>query len=932
MGARDAPGQGPSSSGGQLHEPSGSSGHVVNESMLLDGRPKFAITLPWASYCMLKPYVSPGAAAASTGRIIGRIDSPSADVLVPTVLHTTDPNDLPVSMRPQTLNVSRIPNDAFVVYLIVARLLDGRTVRCFHRFSEIREFVTSMKAAMGSALVEVVRFPWRRPHHSMVDTEQRRVLLEAYLSMLFAHNTALQTHPRAIQFLMRTDAADPSMGVAMSPSSDALNIKPPRHRANGRAHPHKGGGGGESVSARFVVSPTKRLITVVVDVPASAASGGSLSHAASVAAQLAVEKLRVASHNDLVDAKLISIEGVAPLAVAVSVGQALVEELGDESGYPAVTTEPNLQLLRAFHYHDQAGTGLVSAFRMGQVLSQLGVHVAPEVASDLLLQAVVDGETSALWTDGGGASKAPTQSLVDRQVDYHTFLILLIQRTQRDTGVGGAGAGPSIQGSGGRALLASAFSRTSDEGVYGGGAATNGITNANAGASVVEVATGEPMHASAVIAMVSAGTNFSVVCTVSAHGHGGLAAGEGLTGQGGGAMLGLGGMTEKGARFMDFKTQAERGLEVTIHKIKWPKMAAALHRAAGLDANETLKTGVAGSGEGDQSASAVGGIVATQTAGKPFLVSRARMVRLTENNSKLVWFKQGLKGAVSKVGRAFNSSLIRPADQPGASTFDLLQVTQVRVVEDPTTPLGRWFVFDPAKADCYVALVGLHESLYVEVASRAARDWLVGGFRQLLFGAEGRARARGHAHGRALQHSNGPSAGGGSDGAQSRAPPPGQQQQTPTTYTQGPRVANQPNQNALYVFGLFDRDANGTLDLDEATDALMWAGFAETPRDVRSIISKYDRNGDGLLDIDEFSRLMVELEHGSESMISVFKAFDISGDGFIGEFELGQMLAQMGQVVNENDLAEIIRKVDTNGDGKLDYGEFARMMRAGGRG
>ena len=58
--------------------------------------------------------------------------------------------------------------------------------------------------------------------------------------------------------------------------------------------------------------------------------------------------------------------------------------------------------------------------------------------------------------------------------------------------------------------------------------------------------------------------------------------------------MGLGGMTEKGARFMDFKTQAERGLEVIIHKIKWPKMAAALHRAAGLDANETLKTGVAG--------------------------------------------------------------------------------------------------------------------------------------------------------------------------------------------------------------------------------------------------------------------------------------------------------------------------------------------------
>ena len=40
---------------------------------------------------------------------------------------------------------------------------------------------------------------------------------------------------------------------------------------------------------------------------------------------------------------------------------------------------------------------------------------------------------------------------------------------------------------------------------------------------------------------------------------------------------------------------------------------------------------------------------------RAFLVSRARLVRLTENNSKLVWFKQGLKGAVSKFGRAFNS-------------------------------------------------------------------------------------------------------------------------------------------------------------------------------------------------------------------------------------------------------------------------------------
>ena len=61
---------------------------------------------------------------------------------------------------------------------------------------------------------------------------------------------------------------------------------------------------------------------------------------------------------------------------------------------------------------------------------------------------------------------------------------------------------PSNLLTGGRALLASAFSRTSDEGMRSGGAALNANVNANAGASVVDVATGEPMHGASVIAMV----------------------------------------------------------------------------------------------------------------------------------------------------------------------------------------------------------------------------------------------------------------------------------------------------------------------------------------------------------------------------------------------------------------------------------------------
>ena len=54
--------------------------------------------------------------------------------------------------------------------------------------------------------------------------------------------------------------------------------------------------------------------------------------------------------------------------------------------------------------------------------------------------------------------------------------------------------------------------------------------------------------------------------------------------------------------------------------------------------------------------------------------------------------------------------------------------------------------------------------------------------------------------------------------------------------------------------------------------------------------------------------------------------FDTDGDGFISAFELGQALASLGESRTVEDLHEMIRAVDVNGDGQLDYEEFAAML------
>ena len=49
------------------------------------------------------------------------------------------------------------------------------------------------------------------------------------------------------------------------------------------------------------------------------------------------------------------------------------------------------------------------------------------------------------------------------------------------------------------------------------------------------------------------------------------------------------------------------------------------------------------------------------------------------------------------------------------------------------------------------------------------------------------------------------------------------------------------------------------------------------------------------------------------------KVFDKDGDGFISEAELRRTMANLGEVLSETDLADMIREADKNGDGRVDY-------------
>lgn len=148
------------------------------------------------------------------------------------------------------------------------------------------------------------------------------------------------------------------------------------------------------------------------------------------------------------------------------------------------------------------------------------------------------------------------------------------------------------------------------------------------------------------------------------------------------------------------------------------------------------------------------------------------------------------------------------------------------------------------------------------------------------------------------------------------------------------------------VFSTFDKNGDGYITNEELRESLKNVGMVMTEKDIQEMVEKLDRNGDGLLDFNEFCDLFESIvsreggedgkgEGGEEEEVDLKEAFDVfDGDknGLITVEELGLILSSLGLKEGKKieDCKEMIRKVDMDGDGMVNFDEFKKMMKAGG--
>ncbi|KAL4303514.1 hypothetical protein GQ457_10G003930 [Hibiscus cannabinus] len=131
------------------------------------------------------------------------------------------------------------------------------------------------------------------------------------------------------------------------------------------------------------------------------------------------------------------------------------------------------------------------------------------------------------------------------------------------------------------------------------------------------------------------------------------------------------------------------------------------------------------------------------------------------------------------------------------------------------------------------------------------------------------------------------------------------------------------------VFATFDKNGDGFITKQELSESMKDMRLFTSEKEVEDLVFKMDANGDGLIDFDEFCTLHVD---GEDELKEAFDVFDKDKDGLISSEELGSVLCSLGlKEGNEmEDCKAMIRRVDMDGDGMVNFDEFKKMMRSGG--
>ncbi|XP_039752250.1 neo-calmodulin-like [Pararge aegeria] len=139
------------------------------------------------------------------------------------------------------------------------------------------------------------------------------------------------------------------------------------------------------------------------------------------------------------------------------------------------------------------------------------------------------------------------------------------------------------------------------------------------------------------------------------------------------------------------------------------------------------------------------------------------------------------------------------------------------------------------------------------------------------------------------------------------------------------------------AFRLFDKDGDGTITKEELGRVMRSLGQFARVEELHDMLQEVDSDGDGNVSFEEFVNILSKSMSGAAGGTSsaeqeerelrdAFRVFDKHNRGYICASDLRAVLQCLGEDLSEEEIEDMIKEVDSDGDGRIDFLEFVRAL------
>jgi calcium-dependent protein kinase len=131
------------------------------------------------------------------------------------------------------------------------------------------------------------------------------------------------------------------------------------------------------------------------------------------------------------------------------------------------------------------------------------------------------------------------------------------------------------------------------------------------------------------------------------------------------------------------------------------------------------------------------------------------------------------------------------------------------------------------------------------------------------------------------------------------------------------------------MFKMIDTDHSGSITFEELKSGLERVGSNLVESEIRQLMDAADVDQNGTIDYGEFLAATLHLNkiEREENLFAAFSWLDKDKSGYLTVDELQHACSRYN--MGDTSIEDLIREVDQDNDGRIDYNEFVTMMRKG---